>query len=278
MGTMNAGGTFEFTVHGTRGGTVAVGPQFARYGGHTTCFSLRTPEGLVIIDAGTGLAAADARLDLSAEPIPIVFLFTHFHLDHVVGLPFFRPLYHRGWSIRMLGDGARTDDWPAALRRICSPPFWPAPVPGPGVDLRMEELPEPGPLPLLGARVSWCPVLHPQGCLAYRLEWPGASLVVATDHECGDPELDRRFISFCRGADVLVYDAQYTEDEYPRRRGWGHSTWRDGVAIARAAGVRELVLTHLDRTRSDAAQDAIIALAQAEFPRVRGAVDGLRIA
>lgn len=268
---------FAFTIRGVRGGTVAIGPEYARHGGHTTCFSLHTPEGMLLIDAGTGLAAADADIDLQAVALPIVFLFTHFHLDHLTGLPFFRPLYQKGRSIRMLGDPARTDDWPGALRRFCSPPYWPVDMATAGADIRMERLPEAGSAVLLGARVAWCPVWHPQGCLAYRLDLPAASIVVATDHECGDPDLDRRFVAFCRGADALIYDAQYTPDEYPRHRGLGHSTWRDGVAIARAAGVGELILTHLDRSRTDAAQDEIVALARREFPRVRSATQGLRL-
>jgi ribonuclease BN (tRNA processing enzyme) len=161
---------------------------------------------------------------------------------------------------------------------LVAPPFWPVKLAQSRARLRLEDLPTDRAVMFRhGARIAWCPVRHPQQCLAYRLECAGKSIVIATDHEIGDPRLDRRFLQFCGGADVLIIDAQYTPREKAAHIGWGHGTWREAAAIARAAGVGELILTHHDRQRTDAQIDAIVRQARRYFPRTRAAQAGLRL-
>jgi phosphoribosyl 1,2-cyclic phosphodiesterase len=274
---MSADASCRFRIRGVRGSFPAFGPDFLRYGGHTTCFSLETPEGLIVIDAGTGLTQVEADRPTAPPALPIHVLFTHFHIDHLVGLPGFAPLYRAGQPVTLWGDAERQPRWESAVRTLFAPPYWPMDMARLPARVAMRDLPADAALDLLGVRISWCPVLHPQTCLAYRLQTPSASIVIATDHECGDAALDARFLEFCRHADFLVYDAQYTPEEYARHRGWGHSTWKDGAAIARQAGVGELVLTHHDRRRTDPEIDSVVAQARAVFPRTRAASDGLAL-
>jgi ribonuclease BN (tRNA processing enzyme) len=169
-----------------------------------------------------------------------------------------------------MGDPRRGEDWRQSVRTIFGPPYWPVSIARAGAEVSFEDIPwDAGFLEVAGARICWCPVWHPQQCLAYRIATPRRSIVIATDREPGNPAGDSAFLDFCRGAQVLIYDAQYTPEEYSAHRGWGHGTWRDGVEVARASGIEELILTHHDRQRTDNELDRILAAAREAFPRVR---------
>jgi len=236
---------------------------------------LRTSTGVLAVDAGTGLAAA-----LNGHPeaessgvLNLAVLFTHFHLDHVVGLPLLRALYLPTATIQVTGDPRR--DWQSAIRGLIGGPYWPVDLHKAGATIVWQPAPQVSEtLTVQGVRVSACPVWHPQGCLAYRLEVDGRTYVVATDREIGHPELDPLFIDFCRGADVLVHDAHYLPEEYPRFQGWGHSTFQGAVAVAREAGVGRLVLTHHDARRTDEDIDRLLDRARKIFPDTDAAVEG----
>ena len=267
---------FRFTVRGARGSTPVGGPAFVRFGEATTCFSLETDAGVLVIDAGTGALALGREL-AARNPMPeITLLFTHFHLDHLIGLPPFAPLCRADTRVRLMADAQRPEAWRETVRGFMQPPLWPVPLERAGARVDFTDLPMTrGHVDIYGVRVSWCPVRHPQGCLAYRLEFPGMQIVVATDREPGQPEMDAAFRAFCRGADVLICDAQYLPEEYPTRRGWGHGTWQEAVTQAQAAGVRALILTHHDQTREDAEVDRIVNLARERFPATQAAFGGM---
>ncbi len=127
-------------------------------------------------------------------------------------------------------------------------------------------------------QVSWTRLNHPQGVTAYRIDGPTASVVIATDHESGDPEFDEALYALGRDADVLVHDAQYTDGEYELHyEGWGHSTWRHAVDAARATGAGRLVLISHDPSHSDKAIDAIVADARTEFDQLDAAFEGMAL-
>ena len=267
-----------FTIHGARGTLPVAGSHFSRYGGHTTCFSLKTRQGLIVVDAGTGINTLSDQLAKAETLPPTTLLFTHFHLDHVIGLPLFKPLYRSQARITLMADPGRPDDWVGALKTLVAPPYWPVRLTHCGARLRFQNLPSTRTsLQLYGVRVSWCPVRHPQQCLAYRFDVPGHSIVIATDHEYGQHRLDDRFLQFCRGATALICDAQYTPRELAAHRGWGHSTWRDAVRIARKAGIEKLVLTHHDRYRTDAQIDTLVREARRYFSRTSAAREGMTL-
>lgn len=254
------------------------GRNFVRYGGHTTCFSLNTRQGLIVIDAGTGIISLSDRLVKTKTLPPITLLFTHFHLDHVIGLPLFKPLCRPQTRITLMADPNRPGDWTQSLKTLINRPYWPVNLAECRARVRFKSLPSNRPaLNLYGIRVSWCPVRHPQHCLAYRLDMSGKSIVIATDYEPGNPRLDERFLRFCFGTDILILDAQYTLREAAALRGWGHGTCQKATAIAREANAGELILTHHDRYRTDAQIDAMVRAARRHFSRTRAAREGMTL-
>jgi len=255
-----------FTIHGARGSYPVDGAAYGRYGGSTSCFSLETAQGLLVVDAGTGIAALGDELDRRPALPPITILLTHLHLDHIVGVPSFKPLLKKGASVTFMADSGVGGDWRRMLTTIAGKPLWPVDLLEFGAAIRFEDLPA-GPFTRYGVRILRCPVWHPQGCVSYRLEADGRAIIVATDREHGDAALDAGFLPLCRGADVLIHDAQYTPEEYLSRKGWGHSTWEDGARVAAASGVKRLILVSHDPGRSDDAVDRIVAQAQQVFPK-----------
>jgi phosphoribosyl 1,2-cyclic phosphodiesterase len=261
-----------FVIRGTRGTLPTCGPHFLRYGGDTTCLSLETPEGLLVIDAGTGLRHVTQELADRTDMPPITVLLTHLHMDHLVGLPSFGPLYSSHAKIRFMADPNREDDWQQALLAFLRKPYWPVGLTDADATLDFGDLSCPGePMDIYGIRVNWCPVPHPQQCAAYRLDWPGGSVVVATDVEFDAAQIPSSFVEFCSGANHLIFDSHFTPSEIDQYAGWGHSTWEAGVALARAAGIDELLLTHHSPKRHDADMDGIVEAARQQFPRTRGA-------
>jgi ribonuclease BN (tRNA processing enzyme) len=255
----------EFIIRGTRGTVAACGKDFLKHGGHTTCLSLRTDEGLIIVDAGTGISHVAKEIAALDVPPPITMLFTHFHMDHVVGLPSFNPLYSKNACITIMADPRREQEWRETLTTFIDKPYWP-------IGLResdavyMTDIPyESENMELYGATVSWFDVPHPQSCLAYRFEISGASVVVATDTEYALDDIDPAFIEFCRGADHLIHDAHFTSKEYEKHIGWGHSTNDVAARVANEAGVGQLILTHHAPGRIDDDIDSIVEETRKSF-------------
>ncbi|MBI3088351.1 MAG: MBL fold metallo-hydrolase [Candidatus Omnitrophica bacterium] len=265
-------------IHGARSGRPVSGAPYRRYGGSTSCFSVETGQGLIILDAGTGLASIGEELARRATVPPIAIFFTHFHLDHVMGLPAFQPFYQRGVEVTLRGYAEQAAPWPHTLKTVFGKPLWPVELLEAGAAIRFEDLPRQGSLAVSGATVSWCPLWHPQTSLSYRLEVAGRAIVLATDGEHGQADLDRAFLEFCRGAEVLIHDAQYTPDDYPRHRGWGHTTWEQAARRAAQAGVGRLILTSHDPSRSDDEIDRIVEQAKRIFPNTSAAAEQMVLA
>lgn len=254
----------------------ATDPACARYGGRTTCFSLETDRGLLIIDAGSGIVALGKALSQRATRRDITILLTHFHMDHLLGLPFFLPLFDPSASIRIMSDSQQLSGWQRHLRTYVGQPFFPVELDSVPSALELTNLPQnPSRLDIYGVSVTWSPVRHPQPCLAYRLETAAQSVSIVTDHEPGDPAIDERIEAFCRGSDVLLADAQYTPAEIEAYRGWGHGTWKDALDLAMKSGVSQLVLTHHDPARTDLELDAIVEEARRVFPETVAAAEGM---
>ncbi len=247
------------TFYGVRGSTPAPGAAFARFGGHTTCAAVAFEEQVLVLDAGTGIRPLGRALLGGGDDLFV--LLTHLHADHVIGFPFFAPLYEAGrtvhlldhdeaaWSPLALFDGVhyplRPGDLPCSVRRVHESPT--AFLRGHGLGVTRQA------------------VNHPGGAYGYRVEDDGRSFVFVPDNELGDETHAARgeVVAFCRGADVLCHDAQYLDAEIAERRGWGHSSLSEAVALAVEAGVGHLVLTHHDPDRTDDALDAVQARARA---------------
>ncbi len=274
-----AEGAMRLRFWGVRGGLPMPGPSTLRYGGNTPCLELRCGPHLLLLDAGTGAHALGSALKASGQPVQADVLLSHTHMDHVAGLPFFAPLYAAGNALRFwAGHLAGANNVEAALDASWSPPLMPPLRPSFGATLRFTDfragaLLEPQP----GLKVATAALNHPGGCTGYRVEWQGRALAYCTDTEHEPGTLDPAVLALARQADVLVYDASYTEAEFAERRGWGHSTWQQGVALATAAGVKQLVLFHHDTCRDDAGVAALEAAAAASRPGTIAAREGLEL-
>ena len=267
-----------FTIHGARGTMAVSGRAFNRYGGATTCFSLATRQGILIVDAGTGIIALGNQLMRQSDLPPITIMFTHFHIDHVIGLPLFKPLYRRGTSITLMADPHRKENWPDCLRTLVAPPFWPLDLRRLGATIRFKPLPRQSRrIRLYGVEIARHPLRHPQQCQAYRFSIQQRSFIIATDHELDADAANGAFSCFCRGASVLIADAQYTPAEYSTQYGWGHGTWAACARLAATAGVSKLILTHHDHRRTDTQIDRLVRQARRIFPATRAARSGMRV-
>lgn len=262
---------------GVRGSLPSPGPETVRYGGETTCLEIRLGERRIIVDCGSGarrlgksiLAEGPSRLDL---------LFTHSHMDHICGLPFFLPAYDPAFHVRLwAGHVPSAEIHRDIIERLMSPPIFPVPTAAlqacafrafqGGETFELEP----------GLAVESCRLNHPGGATGYGFSHAGRRICVITDHEHGDPEIDAAVQRFVAGADVMVYDAMYTDEEYPKRVGWGHSTWQKAVELAERADVAVPVIMHHDPSRSDDALDSIQAAMTARLPLALVAREGLEI-
>lgn len=246
---------------GARGSIPVSGAEYVRYGGDTTCVEVRAGDGrVVIVDAGTGIRRLGNRL-LDEGLFAYDLLFTHSHWDHILGFPFFRPIYSGKASLTIHSCRSLQGDMGRLLARTMAPPHFP--VPFSEIRARMDFVPAcSGTFRLGSLTVRTIPLSHPNLGVGYRFEEGGNSFVLLTDNELshrhrgGGSFAD--YVAFCRGADLLFHDAEYCEEEYVARRTWGHSHSREALELACAAGVRRLGLFHHNQDREDDAQDALV--------------------
>jgi phosphoribosyl 1,2-cyclic phosphodiesterase len=232
---------------------------------------------ILVLDCGSGLRALGKSLIRQHGDKPIVaYLFlSHFHWDHIQGIPFFKPLYAKGNAFFFHSVSLRAQELQNAVEGQMVSPYFP-------VDMSIMDAVRhfydigTEPVNINGATISSVALNHPQGSVAYRIEADGGSLVYATDTEPGSPVHDQNVRDLARGADVFVYDSQYTPEELQgEKKGWGHSSWAEAVKIAQEAAVRQLVLFHHDPDHDDAMIDAFEEQARAHFPSTVAAAEGM---
>jgi len=242
-------------------------------GGNTACLEVVAGDTRIILDAGTGLRTlGNERMAQGIRHSTI--LLSHLHWDHVAGLQFFTPVYVPGHRVEIASgpNGVMSHD--EAIRSLFKAPFFPVDFDDLGGTVTTRELRSNDRFEIGGITVTMAKLNHPDPVYGYRLEHAGQSIVYATDTEhfsCVDPTLKK----LAAGADILIYDAQYTPEEYPQKVGWGHSTWLAGAELARAAGVPQLVLFHHDPGRTDEALAALEANAAAHLPGTVAAREGM---
>ena len=271
----------KIRIWGCRGSITVPGRTTLRYGGNSTCLEIVTATGqIIVIDAGSGLRNLGKDLSQEKEVIQIRFFFTHSHWDHLVGFPFFEPAYSSNSLITFCG-GPHTQDYIRKyLAHQMEAPYFPVDfnLLKARFDFRCERPNmEPGNCRLDGLEVCPIPLSHPNGGYGYKFIERGKTLVFLTDNElCFQHEggLSRaEYVAFCRDADLVLHDAQYTDVEYKRTRGWGHSTFRDAADLAIEAGVKRLGLFHHDPDRADDELDRQVEFCQ-ERIRLSGSTVG----
>ena len=239
---------------GARGSIPVSGETYLRYGGDTPCMEIRTAnDEIVIIDAGSGARRLGNRL-IDEGRYDYTLIFTHAHWDHIMGFPFFKPIYRQDTHIRLMGCPFAQRTVREMIARIMTPPNFPVNFEEIRATIDYEETCA---LSFSVGSLAVTPIAlsHPNQGIGYRFEEDGKSFVFLTDNELGFQHpgglgrLD--YVQFCRNADLLFHDAQYTDEEYKRTRGWGHSTYAQAIDLAIEAGVKSLVLFHHDPDRTD---------------------------
>lgn len=272
--------TFDIRFWGVRGSVPSPGPETAAVGGNTSCVEVVAGDTRIVLDAGTGLRRLGNALLAKGAPVEATVLLSHVHWDHIQGIPFFAPVYVPGSKLRFVA-GASSMPLREALHAQMRKPHFPVDMDDLPSRLAFDDVRDRARFDVGEVHVTTARANHPDAVYAYRLEHQGRAIVYATDTEhysCVDP----RLVQLAAGADVLIYDAQYLPDEYaglrgPTRVGWGHSTWEAGVALARAAGVKQLVLFHHDPMRTDEGVAAIEETTRGAFANTIAAREGLEI-
>jgi len=264
--------THDLTVRflGVRGSIATPG---LAAGGNTSCVEVVAGDTRIILDAGTGLRTLGNER-MQHGPRHSTILLSHLHWDHVAGLQFFTPVYVPGHRVEIASGPNGVMPLEQAMRELFRAPFFPVGFDDLGGTVTTRELRGNDRFTIGDITITMARLNHPDPVYGYRLEHAGQTIVYATDTEhfsCVDPTL-RKLAS---GADILIYDSQYTPEEYPTKVGWGHSTWQAGVDLARAAAVPQLVLFHHDPMRTDAELAAIEAEARAALPGTVAAREGL---
>ncbi len=269
---------YKLRFWGVRGSVPTPSLEKMRYGGNTSCLSIDLGEDEhLILDCGTGLRHLGNALAQRKAPQRFHVFITHYHLDHVIGLPFFQPLYNPESKLTVHGFTSAGKAVGEILEGLMSPPYFPVTLKN--VPATMEYVDGARtPFHVRDLTVHSLPLHHPDGSLGYRLDHAGRRVVYATDHEHGNPAVDEALVEFSRGADYLIYDTTYEESEYDKlRRGWGHSTWYAAVQTALKAGVKKLILFHHHPDHTDEELERLVELARKEMPATEIAAEGMEL-
>lgn len=245
----------KVTLFGVRGTSPVTEPGFAVYGGETTSVLIEGRGGeKIAIDAGTGMRILGNRLNGSSPDGSLLLLMTHYHLDHVMGLPSFSLLYEKGWKVAVTAPKKGGLAAEEVMPKILDKPFWPLQIENLEAMVAfstLEGVSSEEPLKVGELEVRWAPLHHPGGSTAYRIDGPspGESFLFATDVEWGESSPEEK-TAFKRLAaeggppGLLVFDGQFAVDNYEKYKGWGHSAWEEAVEVARESGARRLLVTH----------------------------------
>lgn len=273
---MESQSDFFVRFWGVRGTVACPGPATLRHGGNTSCLEVRCGGRLLIFDGGTGLRPLGHHLDASG-PVDADLYFTHTHLDHIQGVPFFSSAYKPTNRLRCWAGHLKPDfTLKGVLSEMMQAPLFPVPLSILSANISFHDFTCGDTLaPFPGVTLRTAPLNHPNRATGYRIEYQGKSICYVTDTEHVPGVPDVNVLGLIAGADIVIYDSTYTDEEYPRFKGWGHSTWQEGVRLCDAAKARQLVVFHHDPAHDDAFMDRIAADAGSARPGTVVAREGL---
>lgn len=265
------------TFWGVRGTIPTPQPGNLYFGGETPCVEVEADGRRIVLDGGSGLRQLGNRMLHSSGPRQLDedILFSHFHWDHVQGIPYFMPLFTD--AILRFHSYLPVESLHNTLSMLMAPPFFPLAFDAAAAAKEYRQFKSHSAFEIGPFLIRPFPLRHPQGCSGFRIECREHIVVYATDHEHGDAESDAILLEHASGADLLIADAQYTPQEYPQRIGWGHSTWFEAAQLAARAKVKHLILFHHDPLRDDDALRNIVLLAREIFPSTDAARQGTTI-
>lgn len=276
---------FSIKFWGVRGSRPVPGPTTLDYGGNTPCVELNLADELIILDAGSGIAALGNKLfnDSKQERVKANIFFSHYHWDHIQGLPFFKPAWQKGNKLNLYGKDSECGlSLQQVLQKQMSPPFFPVPLSDMEAELNFHQI-EAEEVINLGReiKVKTFANNHTNSALAFRIEYQNRSCCYLTDYEHLE-QSKARLIDFIKESDILIYDTNFTASEYNggsdrlnNKIGWGHSTWQKAVEYAQAASVKRLVLFHHADFRTDQDLAKIEAKAKDVWPTTIAAKEGM---
>jgi phosphoribosyl 1,2-cyclic phosphodiesterase len=250
--------TVEVTFWGTRGSFPCASLNHMKYGGNTSCVSVDTGNTTIVLDAGTGLFMLGKHL-VKRGVQSATLLLSHSHTDHIIGFPFFAPAWVGSFALTIMAghlsdNGGVRDIFEVSMRD----PVFPVKLTDMGGATRFHDF-HAGESFSIGTDVTvrTASLNHPNGATAYRIEAEGKAVCYVTDTEHVPGKPDQNVLNMIRGADLVIYDSTYTDDEFPSKIGWGHSTWQEGIRLCRAAGVRRLAIFHHDPDHMDDFMDQV---------------------
>jgi len=261
---------------GARGSIPTSGKNYLRYGGNTTCLEIRnSQDDVLMVDAGSGIREAGNAL-LTEGRNDFTLILTHAHWDHIMGFPFFKPLYRKKTSLKIWGCSFAQDSIREMLVRVMSAPYFPINYNEVLAKVDYQTTCD-GEYRMGDLTVTPIALSHPNQGNGYKFSQNGKNFVFLTDNELGlrhQGGLEfSDYLNFCRGADLLIHDAEYLDKEYPKRRGWGHSTVEQAAKLAIEAGVRQLGLFHHNQDRHDEDIDGMVARCKNIIAKHQSALD-----
>ncbi len=268
------------TFYGTRGSLPICDQNYFEYGGNTTCMSFHrhTTGSIGILDAGTGIRALGKRINSEfPEQKEINIFFSHFHWDHIQGLPFFDPAYNpnRIINIGALGEGGKFTDLRTIFRNLMLEEYFPVQLENMGAQFNFNFT-ESNIIKSEDVVLKTIKQNHQGGSWGYRIESEGRAIVICTDHEHGDT-INEDIVEFARDADLLIHEAQYTDEELLTHKGWGHSSFNQAIEVAERANAKVLAMTHHDPDHDDAFLRKIEKQCQDRFKDCMLAREGMSI-
>jgi len=261
---------------GARGSIPVSGDEYVKYGGDTTCLEIRTKnDEIIIIDAGSGIRRLGNRL-ISENRFHYTMLFTHAHWDHIMGFPFFRPIYSKKTRITMFGCPFAQASVKHMISKIMAPPNFPVNFEDIRADINYHDACEMF-FTLHSMTITPIPLSHPNQGVGYKFVEDGQSFIFLTDNELafkhpGGVDF-QEYCDFSADADLLIHDAEFTEEEYKKTRTWGHSVYTDALRLALEARVKKFGLFHHNQERSDEGIDEMLADCQKTVARNNSALE-----